>query len=475
MKKTHKQKKELKKKSVLKASRSPTKAMVQVANNLPSSRSLQTAIIERLNGDADETTRELRSLTRSKNETVLAVVAKVAFDNVVETALGGGKHNEFNGGRDGQEAGKSPVGNKTKTEIVSEQKESEPMSVAHTEGVGAGSNGTTDTNGRGVNGNHDLAASIRETQNKNLVGRRPGQRVVHWNSMERDLVARETVKEMMARGVGQIPSQDDRAGARLILDCARCAQQKHLPPGRIRKLTSITDIIPNGILAMLPSAMKTAQAEREAAEQAAARAKLLGMGKKLEEPVAPPPVNTAPPIPAPAAKVEVSPLSQEELADPILAAANALMLALRVQFREMKEIREMHSLMVEEVDGLRKRVEASEAHMREIDKVDRSVVAKVKAELPVVAILGCRKDQFDEVCTKAKERGLNLVFRHYEQDSNPRPISAQWAITFRWVRHSWDDQIKASISPRQSAFIHGGISQGVAQLELWFGGADQQP
>lgn len=469
MKKTHKQKK---KAPARKAPRSPTKAMTMVANNLPSSKSLQEAIIERLNGDADETTRELRKLTRSKDETVLAVVAKTAFDNVVEAALGGEKHNEFNGGRVAQEAGKSSVSSETKTETVSEQKETEPMSVAHTEGVGAGSNGTTDTNGRGVDGGSLKAETLKRFPN--LGGRRPGQKVVHWNSVERDLIARETVKEMMARGVGQVPTEDDRAGSRLILDCARCIQLKHLPPERRRKLISITDIIPNGILGMLAAAMKTAQAEREAAEQAAARAKLLGLEKKPEQPVVAPPVNTAPPLPAPAAKVEVPPLSQEELADPILGAANALMLALRVQFREMKEIREMHALMVEEVDGLRKRVEASEAHMREIDKVDRTVVAQVKAALPKVALIGMRKDVFDQICAKAQERGLRLDFRLYEQGTNPRPISAQWVLAMKFMGHAWEDHAKVAALPGQFGFTNGSVQSVIAQLEAWFGGTEHQ-
>jgi len=290
-------------------------------------------------------------------------------------------------------------------------------------------------------------------------------------------MARAIVLELMSRGCGQVPIQGDRPGGRLVLDCARAAQLKCLPGDRRRKLTTVAEITTNGVFAQLSDTMKVVQAEREAAQNAEARAKLLGLDKKKPEepvaPVAPPPVDTSPP-PVTSTRTEVPPLSAEELADPILAAANGLILALRVQFREMKEIRQMHALMIEEVDGLRARVEAAETHMRDIDKTGRREEAQAKAKLPVVALLGMRKDVFDQICAKAQEHGLRLDFRLYEQGTKPRPISAEWVLAMRFMGHAWEDHAKAAAGSGQFGFTNGSIPSVISQLEAWFGGTEHQ-
>lgn len=474
MKKAHKQKlKKLKKRIV---SAKPPK-LVKPIVNIKSRDSVVTAVLDQLNGGADEATRELRALTRTKDETIQHVLVKSALDNVFKGALNTGRHNESGGGRAAILAAEKPA-EKTKTETVGEHKEEKPMSVAHAEEHAINGSGIANTGVREVGGVHELGLNGSSKQEEKLkrfptlIGRRPGQKVIHWNHDEKAKMARAIVDEMMACGVGQIPTEDDRAGARLLLDCARRAQGKVMPPDRRRKLSTSAEIVTNGIVSRLPEVMKQAQAEREAAVNAEARAKLLGLDKKVEEPAKPVEPPPAPPVHV--ARTEIPPLSAEELADPILAAANGLILALRVQFKEMKELRGMYELMIEDLAGLRKRVEASEEHVRVLEKVERKADGQAKAQLPVVAILGCRKDQFDEIETRAKERGLNLVFRHYDQDSNPRPINAQWAVSMRFVRHSWDDQVNASIPRGNYSFIRGGVSQVVQQLEIWFGGNDQQ-
>jgi hypothetical protein len=94
-------------------------------------------------------------------------------------------------------------------------------------------------------------------------------------------------------------------------------------------------------------------------------------------------------------------------------------------------------------------------------------VAAVKA--PVVAVLGCRKYEFDYIVAGAKAAGLPKIdFRFYDQDTSPTPFRADYAITLKFMNHGWDAQCKNGVPDGNYKFSNGGVSTAIKQLETWF-------
>lgn len=299
---------------------------------------------------------------------------------------------------------------------------------------------------------------------------------VWWQAHELSAVQSIAVNKLKSLGVGTVPTKDDYSGSRMLLEIFNSAQHQMLPANRWKKFPSRLHLESCGLLDNLQTLLR--QAPKQTPVEAAGVPP--PVSAQPEVPVAPPPqgpgpvspaVNSAPPFPPAVAPTKPSELPENE----IMAALQVLGRAItegRAHAKQMGELTEMNTLLMEEVDGLRKRIETLDAAIRGMAKVERKEEAAAKVDLPVVAVLGCRKEQFDQICTKAEERGLKLTLRHYDQDSAPRPISAQWAVSLRWVRHHWEDQVKKSGIPMsQYSFLpHGGVSQAVQMLELWFAG-----
>lgn len=300
---------------------------------------------------------------------------------------------------------------------------------------------------------------------------------VWWKSHELTAVQTLAVNKMKSLGVGTVPTKDDYSGTRMLLEVFNSSQHQMLPKDRWKVLKSRATLESVGLLDNLQTLLR--QAPKQTLVEVPSVPPPVP-APPAEATVAPTATGTGPVSPASASPFPpaVAPAKPSELPeDEIMAALQVLgrAIARGLAFeKQATELTEMNGLLMEEVDGLRKRIETLDAAVRGMTKVERKVEAAAKVDLPVVAVLGCRKEQFDQICTKAEERGLKLTLRHYDQDSAPRPISAQWAVSLRWVRHHWEDQVKKSGIPMsQYSFLpHGGVSQAVQMLEIWFGAGE---
>jgi hypothetical protein len=254
----------------------------------------------------------------------------------------------------------------------------------------------------------------------------------------------------------------------MVLDAVRSAQNQLLPKERHKVLTSREILMKCGAFGALTNELKrpptkTAQAPIPPAVPAAGQPTTVHSQAESGN------VGAA----AVVSPSKNAPVLAEVSLNPFVAAAQSLAKMLDDIRLENAELKEMNSLILEEVEGLRKRVETSEEHMRTLDKQERKVNGQERAKLPVVAILGCRKDEFDIIAKRTEERGLKVELRHYEQDTKPRPIAADYAISMKFISHMWDDHISVCVKRGNYTHLRGGMNQVVTQMEAWgLGGID---
>lgn len=137
--------------------------------------------------------------------------------------------------------------------------------------------------------------------------------------------------------------------------------------------------------------------------------------------------------------------------------------------QRMKEQEQFAELLTAELADVKKEMEAMRPNLRE--PIIETPVEAPKPEpgkIHRVAILGCRKDQFDIINEEAKEQKLPVELRHYEQDSHLRRVGEEWAISLRWIKHAWEDQVKQTVPKGQYIFLRGGVMAAVQQLRVWF-------
>lgn len=137
--------------------------------------------------------------------------------------------------------------------------------------------------------------------------------------------------------------------------------------------------------------------------------------------------------------------------------------------KHIEEVEAFNKELIDSDSATRSRVSEISRRLLELEETVRELSKADRAHTPRVAIVGCRKDEFDQVTALARERGLNLVFKHYDQDGKIQRVYGDYAIMMKWVSHAWEDNIKASGIPRDRyAFITGGAGKVVSQMEVWF-------
>jgi hypothetical protein len=203
--------------------------------------------------------------------------------------------------------------------------------------------------------------------------------------------------------------------------------------------------------------------------------------RKCDKPCDPVEPGALPALPPPVVAVPVaSPIrvpvvnEQPQVSDAALVQGLAVRLlhaleSTQRQERRIAELEEFNQLRLEETDLLSGKLKAAELAIAELRESVAELSNAEKKHKPRVAIIGCRKDEFDEVLKLAHEHGLDLAFKLYEQDAKPTRIFADYAISMKWVSHAWEQQVRDSGIPRgQYSFITGGAGKVVMQLEVWF-------
>lgn len=310
--------------------------------------------------------------------------------------------------------------------------------------------------------------------------RPPDHGWVVWSYDEKKALAKAAVEELRRDGLNIVPEQGDRFGSSLIIRAITLAQKKIFPPERWRGKLHRTMLAAAGkrtpsVITLMEEAIKVPPPPKEKPVEPTPPAA-----------VVPPPIQPpAEPAPAPVAEASSAPLAIPRLpemlreldvhkladAGPMTQAALVLTSMMHQFESRFREGMQMQTLLVEETDSLRKQLSSlQEEHGKLVATMQnhRPPEAPLEAPRPTVAVLGCQKYEFDQIAAKAEERGLKLQFRHYDQESKPRPIVGTHALLMKWISHTWQEHVDKSIPRGQWAFVAGGLTKAVLQLEVWF-------
>lgn len=306
-------------------------------------------------------------------------------------------------------------------------------------------------------------------------------RKINWGTDEQRALMIHLSHLMRKQGWKSIPQTEDRTGCIMFNDMVRLAQSNALPLSRRKDMS-----FPRGVLIdsdMMPRL------------EAMARLPMLPhLPAPLPEPevLKPAPVleHLAPPAAiAPVHHLngnahEPSPRRLEDYSDAELFQAATVRLLQHLNRRpdgptetEMqlaKLTEELHSdfrLLSDANKEIEEKFAQANLHILELERRLNAITTEAtRTRAPRVAILGCRKDQFDILTAKVAERGMNLDLRHYEQQgAKVVDVFADYAVLMPGIGHTQEHHVKQVVPRGQYVFISEfSVQKAVAQLVCWF-------
>jgi hypothetical protein len=266
---------------------------------------------------------------------------------------------------------------------------------------------------------------------------------IFWSPSETKTVAYYTAQALLKMNVGIVPEKGDRHGTQLMLDCIRQAQVDHLPRERRRLAVNSRNAFKEMFWDFV---------EREMKEQRAAKKTESVTGIATPPPAASAPAPIQHATTAPAIAHKATPSAFEEMIEERIRAITT----------------PLENFVIEEIARLEQTIDDLKLQLARGSHTS-AYMAPEKPKAPIVAIFGCRKDQFDFVVKGAEEAGLKLDLRHYDQDAQGVTLVAEWAIHMRWQQHAnWERMKKLGLPQERIAFVRGGITSVVDQLKAWF-------
>lgn len=315
-------------------------------------------------------------------------------------------------------------------------------------------------------------------------------KVVNWSPEEKRSLIIHTAHLIRKQGWKHVPPTDDRTGCIMFNDMVRAAQSNALPAHRRKAMD-----FPRGVLIdndMMPQL--EIMARTTFLPTLPAKAPELS---ELKAPAAAPGTTAPAQAPAPAAAASVSPVihlsearqtasAPRALADysdaELFQAATIRLLEhlnkrreisdSELQLAKLREELETDFRLLSDVNrDAEEKLNRAETRIAELERRLNAITAEAtKAKAPRVAVLGCRKDQFDLIAERVAERGMNLDLRHYEQQgAKVLDVFADYAILMPGIGHVQEDKVKQVIPRGQYVFISEfSVSKTVAQLVVWF-------
>lgn len=350
----------------------------------------------------------------------------------------------------------------------------------------------------------------------------PTRTHIRWTPDEQRRVIDDTAFHLKGM-MHMIPQSDDTVGCQILFTTMRAAQHRQLPPDRRRKLVGRTELN-DSFIAELARRLK--DPPKECPEHYpwhpdkqpglvrlqipdAKEVKPRAHGETLPLPIAEnhstevaAANSSVPPTPTPVVPVAEIPAKTEQPHKVLVSVEPARLstfsdeeifaetlrrmigisklvqgieerLPTKEQLVMLGELHEMQKLVVDETGKLgeaqKQMAERMKSLEADVTKLERANDERPTDRLiPRVAILGCRKYEVEHIRQGCEAVGLKIDFRHYDQDESPRKIHADWAISLKWLSHSWDSQIKDCIGPGKYVFLNGGVGMAVNQLKTWF-------
>lgn len=272
---------------------------------------------------------------------------------------------------------------------------------------------------------------------------------IRWTPAEIKIVALRIAELAHKAGWRHLPDLDDR-GSRILVHDMLSAAQVLLPADRRRLAAPFQsfreDIWKEVEIALTAkSYLKTETVPIVILPPGATDARL-GRGFN--------PAPTAPETPAAARVQAVGELPTATLLSETFSRLLAMVGASEAQERKIKTLENDFNERLAELENRLKTA---------------PVTAPEKKKRPLVAVLGCDDQMMEHLRTACTHAGIEVEFRHYHNDSNPKPVHADRALSFRFVDHRWHDQLKISFPDKNHRqFVPGGIGMAVQVIKAWF-------
>lgn len=281
-----------------------------------------------------------------------------------------------------------------------------------------------------------------------------GRHNIHWKAAEMKQVADALADLILKEGWRHVPPTGDRVGRNMLTDMLATAQ---LVLDRSRRRLRASPTMFKANFWALVEVTLTAKAQTKALATTTPSEPTAEKGTApASAPSAPvsPPSSVLRPLPA---------LDQIPTAALISAALSRLLESMGANEATVRRVAELEAKHQKQLDAVMVRFAELE------NRITSTPAPEERKKLPRVAILGCRLYEMEHIRDGCKAAGLALDFRHYDQDQAPRQFQADYAISLKWLNHSWDDQCKRAVpSADHYKFLNGGVGTAIQQLKTWF-------
>lgn len=309
-----------------------------------------------------------------------------------------------------------------------------------------------------------------------------------WTDQERAKMQIQVAWLMRKSGIRIIPEASDRLGNAMFCDAIRLAQTECLPRHRHINLSFARGMmIDFGMLPGIERVMKLPEPLKPIPKDPE-------LDEIMAQPRPPEPVRNgtheernghhasngngahppkAAPEPAPLPP-KIAALAEFTDAE-IFTAASLRLEGMTARMAEIeqtaKEATEFNALLTEENQAVNLRHDQLKSRVEQLEELVQGLLtAPERTRLPRVAILGCRKDEFDKIEKMAMEAGIPCQLRHYEQQqSKVMTIHADYAIAMPGMSHSQDAKIRESVPRGQYIFMSVfSVERSIGHLRAWF-------
>lgn len=297
-------------------------------------------------------------------------------------------------------------------------------------------------------------------------------KTVRWTSEEVAAVAVKTAALMIDQGIHVVPDSRDKFGRGMFLGIARRAMCEVLPRDRQRSVnTSLR--LGNPVIALVTKTLAFARNKPAAAPIPVIQPAPLTAKPPTAE-IQPPPAPVQPDTSEPAGNsLELEEMSSvalvarladvaAELGRRAVLSVDKLANALSgLQARVSQDIDALQELQSEEF--ARQQAEIAALNRRIIDLEGKGEGnGIINAPEITVAVLGCRKYEFDHVVNAFKSSRYPIKFKHFDQDTSPHQFEADYAVSLKWLNHSWDSHARNAVeNPQHYKFLNGGVKMAI--------------
>lgn len=138
---------------------------------------------------------------------------------------------------------------------------------------------------------------------------------------------------------------------------------------------------------------------------------------------------------------------------------------------QVREVRAMNDELLNENKAITERQANTSARLQQVENQLRSLSTEAERhKVPRVGILGCRKDEFDEIVRLWEPYGFKINFRHYDQQtSKDQDVFDDFAICMPGLSHNQTIKVQKIVPNGQWTMLNKfSTTRALTQLKMWF-------